>query len=120
MCQVNLEIFTLYSEGEPFEKFAKRYAMRESILPYPNCLQHSGVSQLRDDFILVKELWTLCVVGFYASDKLRRTGHHSLQKVHQGVSEVRGNSLLSSRLRGQSATRVSLLLFATCETLKSK
>ena len=70
--------------------------MGESVLSDPYCLKDSGVSQLLHDFLLVEESWTLGVVWFYASDELRRSGHHLLQQVHQRISEVGCHGLLSS------------------------
>lgn len=73
--------------------------MRKSVLPDAYRLEDTGVPQLLDDFLLVEEARASRIVRFDASDKLRRSGNHLLQQIHQRIPEVRRHRLLSSRLR---------------------
>lgn len=94
---------------KPFEKITERDPMGKSILPNTNRFKNSCISQLFDDFFFVEESWTFRIVRFNAPYELRRTRYHSLQQIHQGITEIRSNRLLGSRLRCQSSTRITFL-----------
>lgn len=83
--------------------------MGKSILSYTYRFENTGVSQLLDNLLLVEESRTPRIVRFYAPNELWRTGHHLLQQIHQRVSEIRRDCLLSSGLRCQASTRITFL-----------
>lgn len=62
----------------PFKEFIEKYSMRKSILSYTYRLEDTSVPQLLHNLVLVEESWTSRVVWLYASNELRRTGHHLL------------------------------------------
>lgn len=71
--------------GQPLDEVGKQHAVGVTLPSDLGCLQHSGVAKLDQHLLPIKLVGLPVIVGFDAADKVRLSGHHLGQQVHQRV-----------------------------------